>query len=42
VTLGNRQERGIFRDLDADGAMILETGNGPRRITAGDVAFGAA
>ena len=42
VTLGNRQERGIFRDLDADGAMILETANGPRRITAGDVAFGAA
>ena len=42
VKLGNRQERGIFRDLDADGAMLLETTHGLRRITAGDVAFGVA
>jgi BirA family biotin operon repressor/biotin-[acetyl-CoA-carboxylase] ligase len=41
VTLNDRQERGIFRGLDDDGAMILATGDGPRRITAGDVAFGA-
>jgi BirA family biotin operon repressor/biotin-[acetyl-CoA-carboxylase] ligase len=40
VDLGDRQDRGIFRDLDADGAMILDNGSGPRRITAGDVAFG--
>jgi BirA family biotin operon repressor/biotin-[acetyl-CoA-carboxylase] ligase len=41
VNLGHRQESGIFRDLDVDGAMILETKAGHRRITAGDVAFGA-
>jgi BirA family biotin operon repressor/biotin-[acetyl-CoA-carboxylase] ligase len=41
VTLDDRQERGIFRSLDNDGAMILATGEGLRRITAGDVAFGA-
>jgi BirA family biotin operon repressor/biotin-[acetyl-CoA-carboxylase] ligase len=41
VTLGDRQERGLFRGLDDDGAMILATGDGFRRITAGDVAFGA-
>jgi BirA family biotin operon repressor/biotin-[acetyl-CoA-carboxylase] ligase len=34
------QKRGIFRGLDADGAMILDTGHGQHRITAGDVAFG--
>ncbi len=41
VNLGQRRESGIFRDLDVDGAMILETKAGRRRITAGDVAFGA-
>jgi BirA family biotin operon repressor/biotin-[acetyl-CoA-carboxylase] ligase len=41
VTLDDRQQRGIFRGLDKDGAMILETEDGLRRITAGDVAFGA-
>jgi BirA family biotin operon repressor/biotin-[acetyl-CoA-carboxylase] ligase len=40
VNLGDRQASGIFRDLDNDGAMILATSEGPRRITAGDVAFG--
>jgi BirA family biotin operon repressor/biotin-[acetyl-CoA-carboxylase] ligase len=42
VTLTGRQERGIFRGLDADGAMILGTADGARRITAGDVAFGVS
>ena len=39
VTLGDREERGTFRDLDATGAMLLTTPEGTRRITAGDVAF---
>jgi BirA family biotin operon repressor/biotin-[acetyl-CoA-carboxylase] ligase len=42
VDLGIRQERGIFHDLDADGAMILGTTQGARRIAAGDVAFGVS
>jgi len=42
VTLAGRQERGLFGGLDADGAMILDTGDGPRRITAGEVAFGVS
>jgi BirA family transcriptional regulator, biotin operon repressor / biotin---[acetyl-CoA-carboxylase] ligase len=43
VNLGKRQERGIFRDLGADGAMILSTDDGTtRRITAGEVAFGVS
>ncbi len=40
VNLGARQEKGIFLDLDTDGAMILGTGASARRITTGDVAFG--
>ena len=42
VNLGTTRVRGVFRDLDADGAMILTTGGGDRRITAGDVAFGGS
>jgi BirA family biotin operon repressor/biotin-[acetyl-CoA-carboxylase] ligase len=42
VTLNDRQERGVFRGLDADGAMLLDTAHGQRRITTGDVAFGVA
>jgi BirA family biotin operon repressor/biotin-[acetyl-CoA-carboxylase] ligase len=42
INLGVLQKRGIFRGLDADGAMMLETKDGPQRITAGDVAFGVA
>jgi BirA family biotin operon repressor/biotin-[acetyl-CoA-carboxylase] ligase len=42
VNLGDRQQRGIFRGLDSDGAMILGTAQGDRRITAGDVAFGVS
>jgi BirA family transcriptional regulator, biotin operon repressor / biotin---[acetyl-CoA-carboxylase] ligase len=40
VKLGDHQERGIFRDLDIDGSILLDTGRRLRRITAGDVAFG--
>jgi hypothetical protein len=42
VNLGDRRERGTFRCLDADGAMILGTNDGTRRVTAGDVAFGVS
>ena len=42
VNLGDRQEQGVFRGLDGDGAMILSTKEGERRITAGDVAFAGA
>ena len=40
VKLGEREQRGVFVDMDADGAMILAAADGTRRITAGDVAFG--
>jgi BirA family biotin operon repressor/biotin-[acetyl-CoA-carboxylase] ligase len=40
VDLDGVRERGIFRGLEANGSMILDTANGRRRITAGDVAFG--
>jgi BirA family transcriptional regulator, biotin operon repressor / biotin---[acetyl-CoA-carboxylase] ligase len=40
VNLGARQEKGIFHDLDIDGAMILGTGPASRRITTGEVGFG--
>ena len=33
---------GTFADLDADGALLLEQGDGMRRVTAGDVFFAAA
>lgn len=37
VRLPGETVRGIFRDLDADGALVLGTGEAERRITAGDV-----
>jgi BirA family biotin operon repressor/biotin-[acetyl-CoA-carboxylase] ligase len=40
VTMGDRQQRGVFNGLDVDGAMLLATANGTRRISAGEVAFG--
>jgi BirA family biotin operon repressor/biotin-[acetyl-CoA-carboxylase] ligase len=41
VRLPNATLRGTFRDLDADGALLLaQTGGAVRRITAGDVFFG--
>lgn len=30
---------GIFRDIDPSGALVLETGTGMRKVTAGDVFF---
>ncbi len=36
---GSTPIAGLFRDLDADGALVLETEAGLRRITAGDVYF---
>ena len=39
VRLANETLSGIFKDLDETGALILETSDGPRTITAGDVYF---
>ena len=41
VTLAGHQQRGTFRGVDTDGAMLLDTPGGTRRITAGEVEFGA-
>lgn len=40
VRLTGETLQGTFVDLDADGALVVETGDGRRRITAGDVFFG--
>jgi BirA family biotin operon repressor/biotin-[acetyl-CoA-carboxylase] ligase len=37
VKLGAENLLGFFRDLDETGALVIETGNGPRRVSAGDV-----
>lgn len=39
--LPDRTVRGIFHDLDADGALLLDTESGRERITVGDVFFAA-
>ncbi|GAB4523727.1 MAG: biotin--[acetyl-CoA-carboxylase] ligase [Parvularculaceae bacterium] len=40
ATMGGREIEGVFRDLDSDGALLLETPEGARcRIGAGDVFF---
>ncbi|MCH7832577.1 MAG: biotin--[acetyl-CoA-carboxylase] ligase, partial [Proteobacteria bacterium] len=39
VRLDNETLKGIFTDLDEDGALVLKTADGERRITAGDVFF---
>lgn len=39
VRLPNESLTGVFKDVDADGVLVLETANGTRRITAGDVFF---
>jgi BirA family biotin operon repressor/biotin-[acetyl-CoA-carboxylase] ligase len=41
VDAGSREE-GIVRGIDADGALLLETSNGMRRIIAGDVTLEGA
>lgn len=43
VRLADRTLQGVFRDLDGDGALLLEDATGTTvRITAGDVFFGLA
>lgn len=40
VRLANESFAGRFVDLDEEGALVVETGAGLRRVTAGDVFFG--
>ncbi len=40
VRIGTEPLSGHFRGIDHDGALLLETPQGTRRITAGEVAFG--
>ena len=40
VRLPDREIEGIFRALDEDGRLLLETGSGMMTISAGDVFFG--
>ncbi len=40
VRIGTEPLSGPFRGIDHDGALLLETPQGTRRITAGEVAFG--
>ena len=42
VTAGERVIEGRFADLAQDGALILDTDDGPVRVVAGDVAIPAA
>ena len=37
--LADETVTGIFRDIDPTGALVLETGTGMRKVTAGDVFF---
>ena len=37
VLLGDRELAGVARGIAADGALLVETGDGVRRLTAGDV-----
>ncbi|MEQ8226642.1 MAG: biotin--[acetyl-CoA-carboxylase] ligase [Rhodospirillales bacterium] len=39
VRLANETLTGVFKDLDDTGALVLDTPDGPRTITAGDVYF---
>ena len=39
VRLENETLTGVFEDIDESGALVLKTGDGERRITAGDVFF---
>ncbi len=41
VRIGAEPLAGVFRGIDQDGALLLETPQGTRRVTAGEVAFGA-
>jgi BirA family biotin operon repressor/biotin-[acetyl-CoA-carboxylase] ligase len=37
VQLPGETVEGVFKDLDKDGALLLETQTGERRITAGAI-----
>jgi BirA family transcriptional regulator, biotin operon repressor / biotin---[acetyl-CoA-carboxylase] ligase len=39
VRLAKQTMKGIFKDIDQDGALLLKTGRSEHRITAGDVFF---
>ena len=39
VRLPTQQLHGVFREIDSNGALVLETASGVRTITAGDVFF---
>jgi len=37
IKIGSEVVSGLFRDLDETGALIIETNNGPHRVSVGDV-----
>lgn len=39
IRLPSETLRGVFRDLDSDGALVLATGESERRVTVGDVSL---
>lgn len=41
VRLATETLKGVFKDIDKNGALLLKTGKSERRITAGDVFFAA-
>lgn len=41
VRLANKTLKGVFKDIDENGALLLKTGKSEHRITAGDVFFAA-
>jgi len=41
VRLANKTMKGVFKDIDADGALLLKSGKREHRIAAGDVFFAA-
>lgn len=42
VRLPNREVHGSFHDMDADGALLIDTGQGRERLSVGDVFFAQA
>ncbi|MGH6660451.1 MAG: biotin--[acetyl-CoA-carboxylase] ligase, partial [Rhodospirillales bacterium] len=42
VRLANKTMKGVFKDIDQDGALLLKSGKRELRITAGDVFFTTA
>jgi biotin-(acetyl-CoA carboxylase) ligase len=39
IKFGKEHISGLFCDLDIKGGLVIETNNGPRRISVGDVYF---